>query len=127
MQPTAVDHGRVAALNMAGRDVRFRGSLAMNVLDTAGLISASFGRWQGVDGSDFAEALDEKKFRYIRLAFEDDRIVGSLTLGRTDYVGVLRGLIQTPVRLGAWKEKLIADPHRIAEAYVATALYPAVA
>ncbi len=118
VQPTAVDHGRVAALNMAGRDVRFRGSLAMNVLDTAGLISTSFGNWRGVDGGDFAEAVNEEKFRYIRLAFEDDRIVGSLTLGRTDHVGVLRGLIQTPVHLGEWKEKLIADPHRIMEAYL---------
>ena len=118
VQPTAVDHGRVAALNMAGRDVRFRGSLAMNVLDTAGLISTSFGNWRGVDGGDFAEAVNEGKFRYIRLAFENDRIVGSLTLGRMDHVGVLRGLIQTPVRLGAWKEKLTADPHRIMEAYL---------
>jgi hypothetical protein len=31
----------------------------------------------------------------------------------------LRGLIQTEVPLGPWKDKLIADPHRIAEAYLA--------
>jgi hypothetical protein len=34
-------------------------------------------------------------------------------------VGVLRGLIQSKVRLGEWKQKLIDDPTRIMEAYLA--------
>lgn len=121
IQSTAADHGRVAALNMAGAKARYKGSLSMNILDTAGLISTSFGRWRGVDGGDFAENIVEKDSRYIRLAFDGDRLVGALTMGRTDHVGVLRGLIQTPVHLGEWKEKLMADPHRIMEAYLARA------
>ncbi|MDA1089724.1 MAG: FAD-dependent oxidoreductase [Proteobacteria bacterium] len=121
IQPTAADHGRVAAINMAGGNAPFKGSLSMNVLDTAGLISTSFGRWQGVDGGEFAQSVVEKDFRYIRLAFEADRLIGALTLGRTQHVGVLRGLIQTPVHLGEWKEKLIADPTLIMEAYLAKA------
>ena len=121
IQPTAADHGRIAGLNMAGGNAPFKGSLSMNVLDTAGLISTSFGRWQGVDGGDFAQSVVEKDSRYIRLAFEDDRIIGALTLGRTEHVGVLRGLIQTPVHLGEWKDKLMADPNLIMEAYLAKA------
>ena len=121
IQPTAADHGRIAAVNMAGGDAAYQGSLAMNVLDTAGLVSVSFGRWQGVKGGDFAEALDKSRNRYIRLAFSGDCIVGALALGRTDHVGVLRGLIQTRGRLGDWKQKLIADPHLIMDAYVALA------
>ncbi|MBC8338288.1 MAG: FAD-dependent oxidoreductase [Alphaproteobacteria bacterium] len=121
IQPTAAEHGRIAGLNMAGRATPYKGSLSMNVLDTAGLISASFGRWQGVEGGDFAENIVEKDFRYIRLAFEDDRVIGALTLGRTNHIGVLRGLIQTPVHLGAWKDKLMNDPHKIMEAYLAQA------
>ncbi len=121
VQPTAVDHGRIAALNMLGRHAPYKGSLNMNVLDTVGLVSASFGKWDGVDGGDHAEAIDEGGFKYMRLEFDGDKIVGALSLGRTDHVGVLRGLIQTEVPLGDWKDKLIADPHRIAEAYVACA------
>ena len=34
IQPTAVDHGRVAGANMAGLDVAYSGSLAINVLHT---------------------------------------------------------------------------------------------
>jgi NAD(P)H-nitrite reductase large subunit len=74
-----------------------------------------------VDGGNFAQSLVEKESRYIRLAFEDDRVIGALTLGRTDHVGVLRGLIQTPVHLGEWKDKLMADPNQIMEAYLARA------
>lgn len=127
IQPTAAEHGRIAALNMAGGDARYQGSLTMNVLDTAGLISASFGRWRGVKGGHVAQSLNRAENHYIRLAFEDDRLIGALALGRTDHIGVLRGLIQTRVPLGDWKARLMADPGRIAEAYVATAPYPAAA
>ncbi len=48
--------------------------------------------------------------------------MGALTLGRTDFVGVLRGLIQGRVPLGPWKDKLAEDPHRIMEAYLASAV-----
>jgi len=120
VQPTAVEHGRIAALNMAGRSARYKGSLNMNVLDTAGLVSASFGSWDGVEGGVSAEALDAEQYRYMRLEFDDsDHLVGALSLGRTDHIGVLRGLIQTRISLGPWKEKLVRDPNRIVEAYVA--------
>jgi NAD(P)H-nitrite reductase large subunit len=118
VQPTAVDHGRIAALNMAGRSAPYKGSLNMNVLDTAGLISVSFGRWDGVEGGDHAESADPRNFRYMRLEFDGDRVVGALSLGHTDHVGVLRGLIQTGISLGSWKKKLMADPNRIVEAYI---------
>ena len=119
IQPTAVDHGRIAALNMTGRASAFNGSLSMNVLDTVGLVSTSFGAWDGVEGGDSVESLDENTFRYTRLNFDGDVLVGALTLGRTDDVGVLRGLIQTRTHLGAWKEKLKENPNRITEAYIA--------
>ena len=55
---------------------------------------------------------------HFRLEFEDDRIVGALALGLTQHVGVVRGLIQTRVRLGAWMEKLRADPALVMNAYL---------
>ncbi len=121
IQPTSTEHGRFAALNMAGKVTPYRGSLQMNVLDTAGLISTSFGDWEGGEGTESAEALDRARFKYLRLNFKDDVLVGALSLGRTDHMGVLRGLIQNRTPLGLWKERLIDDPHRIMEAYVAHA------
>ncbi len=120
IQPTASEHGRIAALNMAGVATGYQGSVNMNVLDTLGLIASSFGQWIGVQGGDTAQACDPDRFRYIHLAFEDDVLVGATSLGLTTHVGVLRGLIQSKVHLRAWKSKLMQDPTRIMEAYLAT-------
>ncbi len=118
IQPTASEHGRIAALNMAGKPTRFRGSLSMNVLNTLGLISSSFGLWMGAEGGEGARAADPDRFRYLRLEFDDDRLVGALALGLTQHVGVVRGLIQTRLRLGRWKERLMRDPLRVMDAYL---------
>ncbi len=117
IQPTATEHGRQAALNMIGVPVTYQGSLSMNVLDTAGLISASFGKWDGV-GGDHAESIDQDNFRYLRLEFDDDHLVGALSLGRTDRIGCIRGLIQRAKPLGVWKARLMANPNLVAEAFV---------
>ena len=123
IQPTAVEQARAAALNMAGRDTVATGALAMNVLDTLGLVSASFGQWQGVshESATRAERLDAAAHRYVRLEFHGERLVGATTVGHTEHVGVLRGLIQGRVKLGAWHAKLLADPTRVMEAYLACA------
>ena len=51
-QPTASEHGHIAALNMAGRVTPYRGSLSLNVLNTLGLVSSSFGPWMGAIAAD---------------------------------------------------------------------------
>ena len=119
IQPTAADHGRIAAMNMAGKDTVHQGCVNMNVLDTMGLISSSYGLWMGVDGGESASLCDEGRYKYLKLQFEDDVLVGAQSLGLTQHVGVLRGLIQTKLKLGKWKDHLMKDPTRIMEAYLA--------
>ncbi|MBL0141149.1 MAG: NAD(P)/FAD-dependent oxidoreductase [Betaproteobacteria bacterium] len=124
IQPTAADQARIAAHNMAGRDAVSPGALAMNVLDTLGLVASSFGQWQGVPASESGasvELRDDGAFRYLRLEFAGDRLIGATSLGLTEHVGVIRGLIQGRVALGEWKQKLLADPTRLMEAYLARA------
>ena len=119
IQPTATEHGRIAALNMLGRHAHYKGSLNMNVLATVGLVSSSFGSWEGVAGGDSGVAVDEDGYKYLRLEFDGDHLVGALGIGLTDHVGVIRGLIQNQTALGDWKERLQENPHRVMEAYVA--------
>ena len=121
IQPTAVEHGRIAGLNMAGRATPHRGSLNMNVLDTIGLISSSFGLWQGAKGGATAKQIDAAGYRYMRLEFSGERLVGAQCVGHTEHVGMLRGLIQTGLELGGWKGRLMRSPERVAEAYVSIA------
>jgi len=121
IQPNAVEQARIAAVNMAGGDTPFIGSLAINVLDTIGLISCSFGQWQGEPGGQGVEQVEEADYRYLSLQFGGDHLVGATTVGFTDHVGALRGLIQGKVKLGPWRERLLADPSLFMEAYLATA------
>ena len=122
IQPDAVEQARTAALNMAGRQAALPGTFVFNVLDTLGLISASFGQWQGFAGCETAQLLDEAEYRYLRLVFSGDQLVGANSIGHTEHIGVLRGLIQGRVRLGAWKARLLANPLQISEAYLARGL-----
>ena len=122
IQPNAADQARVAALNMAGGEAQSKGVLAINVLDTLGLISTSFGQWWGEtpeNGGSGVEFADEANGRYISLQFKADVLIGATSIGHTDHVGVLRGLIQTRTRLGPWKDALMKDPNGFMAAYLA--------
>ena len=118
IQPTASEHGRIAARNMAGIETFYPGSLSMNVLNTLGLVSSSFGAWMGVEGGERAVAVDPERFQYLRLEFDGDHLAGALAIGLTRHVGVIRGLMQTRVSLGSWKETLKKNPHRVMDAYL---------
>ena len=121
IQPNAADQAYCAGMNMAGRHAELHGVTQINVLDTLGLVSTSFGQWQGVPGGEHAEVTDEANFRYLRLEFDGDVLVGSNAIGLTEHVGVLRGLTQSRVKLGPWKDRLLAEPLRFVEAYLAGA------
>ena len=118
IQPTAADHGRIAAMNMCGKEIRHQGSVNMNVLDTMGLISSSYGLWMGAANGESVQLTDEERYRYINLQFKDDVLVGAQALGLIQHVGVLRGLIQTRLKLGKWKDRLMEDPTKLMEAYI---------
>ena len=122
IQPNAVDQSRIAATNMAGGRARSQGSMAINVLETMGLVAASFGQWQGVPGGDAVEYADVEGYRYISLQFDrETRVVGATAIGLTEHVGVLRGLIQSRRPLGKWQAHLRCDPFDVMKAYLATA------
>jgi NAD(P)H-nitrite reductase large subunit len=121
IQPNAADQAQVAAINMAGGKSRLKGALAINVLDTLGLIATSFGQWEGVgerEGGSGVERVDEAAFRYLSLQFQKDVLIGATSIGWTEHVGVLRGLIQSQIRLGEHKKALMRDPTRFMASYL---------
>ena len=127
IQPNAADQARVAALNMAGRETHMKGVLAINVLDTLGLISTSFGQWWGEkaeNGGSGVEHVDERGYKYLSLQFKDDVLIGATSIGMTQHVGALRGLIQGRVKLGPWKDRLLHSPLQFVDAYVARSQQP---
>jgi NAD(P)H-nitrite reductase large subunit len=119
IQPNAADQASCAALNMVGRESRMVGVTLLNVLDTLGLVSTSFGQWEGVPGGEHVERSDDEAFKFLRLEFDGDVLVGANAIGLTERVGVIRGLIQARLRLGEWKDRLLRDPTLLSEAYLA--------
>ncbi len=59
--------------------------------------------------------------RHLSLQFDGDVLVGCNSVGWTEHVGVMRGLVEGQVHLGEWKDKLLADPTQLMEAYLARA------
>ncbi len=93
--PVAVEMGRIAGMNMAGRRVRYRGSLSRNVIRifdldvlTAGLVNPP------TDAKYEVLALrDLKRQTYRKLVFKDDYLVGAALVGRVEQGGVLMNTI----------------------------------
>jgi NAD(P)H-nitrite reductase large subunit len=121
IQPNASDQAYIAAMNMLGKGARLKQVTQINVLDTLGLISTSFGDWQGVPGGEQVELTDRAAGRHLSLQFKDDVMVGCNSIGWTDHVGVMRGLVEGQVRLGEWKDELMRDPTQLMTAYLASA------
>jgi NAD(P)H-nitrite reductase large subunit len=123
IQPTAVDHGRVAGANMAGREVRYPGSLSMNVVDVCGLQCASFGHWQDNSGESTTISNPAASI-YRKLVWRGDQLIGAMFTGRAEDVGMLtdvgmvKGMLQSQIRLGPWKEFLQKNPFDVRRAYV---------
>jgi len=125
IQPTAVDHGRVAGANMAGQEVVYDGSLLMNIVATQGIEAASFGLWNATD-RDTTLVLNPVNQIYRKYVWEDDQLVGGILVGAShalsaqNDVGMLKGLIQSGVALGPWKTYLEENPLDLRRVFVAS-------
>lgn len=123
IQPTAVDHGRIAGANMAGQNIPYAGSLLMNILDVCGLQCASFGRW-GEAAEDITISNPDRPI-YRKVLWSGDQATGAVFIGpATDMgllndVGMVKGIIQTKTAFGQWKDYLKHNPFDIRRPYVA--------
>jgi NAD(P)H-nitrite reductase large subunit len=125
IEPTAMEHGRVVGANMAGRDVAYRGSLLMNIVEVCHLDIASFGAWDDPT-AEACSAVRSERSAYRKLLWRGDRLVGAMILGissdiwTTNDIGMLKGLVQSGNSLGAWKEHLRRNPFDIKPAFIAS-------
>ena len=125
IEPTAQEHGRIVGANMAGKDVRYRGSLIINIVEVCHLDVASFGAWDD-NRADAVAGLRADRPAYRKLLFSGDRLTGAIILGRSgdiwtsNDVGMLKGLVQTGVALGRFKEHLRKHPFDVKPAFIAS-------
>jgi NAD(P)H-nitrite reductase large subunit len=125
IEPTAQEHGRVVGANMAGKDVRYRGSLIINIVEVCHLDVASFGAWDDAQ-AETASGVKADRPAYRKLLWRGDRLTGAIILGpssdiwTTNDVGMLKGLVQSGIALGSWKAHLRKNPFDIKPAFIAT-------
>jgi NAD(P)H-nitrite reductase large subunit len=125
IEPTAQEHGRVVGANMAGRDVAYRGSLVMNIVEVCHLDVASFGQWEDPSAEVYTAVRPERS-QYRKLLFRGGRLTGAVICGpandiwTTNDVGMLKGLVYTGVDLAAWKRHLEGNPFDVKPAFLAT-------
>ncbi len=125
IEPTAMEHGRVAGANMAGANVAYQGSLLMNIVDVCHLDIASFGAWDDPTAEVCAASRPER-WAYRKLVWRGDRLIGAMILGKADDiwttndVGMLKGLVRSGGDLAKWKEHLRHNPFDIKPVFMAS-------
>ena len=124
IEPTAQEHGRVVGANMAGKDVAYKGSLIINIVEVCHLDAASFGAWDDAK-AETVVGVKRDRSAYRKYLFTGDRLTGAIIIGRsgdvwtTNDVGMLKGLVQTGVPLGRFKDHLKSHPFDVKTAYIA--------
>jgi nitrite reductase (NADH) large subunit len=87
--PTAVEHGRIAGENLAGREVAYRGSLNMNVTEMFGITVASMGKFIEEQGLSSYLAENSGCSRYLKIVTRDGIPVGAVALGEAEDAAML--------------------------------------
>ena len=100
--PTAVEHGKIAGENLAGRRIPYQGSLNMNVTEMFGITVASMGKFLEQKGLSSYLVRNSGPSRYFKIVLREGVPVGALALGGAEdavILGRLRPWIRNRRRL----------------------------
>lgn len=90
--PNAVQQGKIAGMNMAGKEIANPDEINANIVNLFGLNLASCGLIKKINADD-----DEMVFQnanvFRRLVFHNNVVVGAVLLGEVHHIGILRALI----------------------------------
>jgi len=104
--PNATEQGSIAGANMSGEELPYRGSMRMNATEffglpviAAGLVAVQEKTEKSKEnGLEFYEVQSprygkNKNRRYLKLVFQEDRLVGYIAIGENRKAGMLTSLI----------------------------------
>jgi NAD(P)H-nitrite reductase large subunit len=107
----AVQLGRIAGLNMAGKPTPYDGTIGMNSLNISGIPLISYGITSPKDASKYQILAENRNWNnvYKKVVLEDHRIKGIILLGKIDNAGVLLSLLQHKVDVSSFEDELLSD------------------
>ncbi|MGH7818226.1 MAG: hypothetical protein ACREQ9_00485, partial [Candidatus Binatia bacterium] len=102
--PTAVDQGRAAGANMAGKNIPYPGSLGMNVVALFGVTLAEIGRFREAKG-DSVEISGSSEGSHYRKVVVDPKgvMVGAMFLGDENGVSEMGVIHHAIKRRESWQ------------------------
>lgn len=107
--PNAYMGGRVAGLNMAGRDTLYEGSTGMNALSYFGMAVLSAGVQEPEDEPEWdVRVSSDGGGAYRRVVLKGNRVVGLTFVGDIEKAGIVFGLMRDGVDVSEFKEALTA-------------------
>lgn len=113
--PCAVEQGRIAGLNMAGRDTLYEGSFRRNSIGNfIGVPAISMGLTQAETcsscegGEAFQEIKRRTKDTYKKLILKNGRLVGAILVGQTQKAGLLFVLLKKRVDITEYTSVLMS-------------------
>lgn len=90
--PNAVQQGKIAGMNMAGKEIANPDEISANIVNLFGLNLASCGQIKKINAAD-----DEMVFQnadvFRKLIFHNNVLNGAVLLGEVHHIGILRALI----------------------------------
>jgi len=111
--PNAYTGGRVAGLNMAGKKAEYEGGTAMNALKYFGVNILSAGMVNPPDDS-YEVLIKRGDGIYKKVIIKDGKILGMVFAGDIEKAGIIYNLMKDKVKVGAFKEALVADDFGLA-------------
>ncbi|MEW6009313.1 MAG: FAD-dependent oxidoreductase [Candidatus Omnitrophota bacterium] len=107
--PNAIEQGRIAGLNMAGVNISYPGSIAMNSVEFFGLAVISIGLKKEDSHCQVLQFLDKKSSVYKKFIIKENRLKGFIGVGKINNSGVFLRLIRENIDISGFKNELLND------------------
>ncbi len=110
--PVAIEQGKIAGCNIAGDNLNYDGSLAMNSIEFFGLPFISLGIYRTQAGDSSFEELklmDPKINLYKKLILKDNVLIGAILVGDIKQSGIFLRLIRERIKVSFLKDRLLQE------------------
>ncbi len=108
----ACKQGRIAGLNMAGREQRYEGGLRETITSIFGVVLVAIGLVHAPKNDVVEEIsfLELKRKTYRKVLVAGDRMVGAVLLGKMEDAGIIKDFIRNKKEVSRWKEGIARSP-----------------
>jgi len=108
--PNAIEQGRIAGQNMAGANLKYDGSVAMNSVEFFGLPIISMGiKRSDKEGYEELFSLDKERSIYRKVVLKDNRVVGMVAVSQIQNCGLFLRLIKEKIDISDIKDDLLSE------------------